>query len=150
MRAGVGVSMWAKDMRAFEHTITSRREATSYDTEMYALIHGLSVAIQYAKRHNLTHIAILSDCSAALQAILDFTPKLAQYLAMFFSKKVLAFLKNPDHYISLYWTPSYCGINGNERADELAKKATQPNCTAVFDIPTITLHKAHSKKLMAE
>jgi ribonuclease HI len=117
---------------------------------MYVLIHGLSAAIQYAKRHNLTHIAILSDCSAALQAILDFTPKPAQYLAMFFSKKALAFLENPDHRISLYWTPSHCGVDGNERADELAKKATQPNRTAVFDTPTIAFHKAHSKKLMAE
>jgi hypothetical protein len=69
---------------------------------------------------------------------------------MFFSKKALAFLKNPDHHISLYWTPSHCGIDSNERVDELAKKATQPNRTAVFDTPTIAFHKAHSKKLMAK
>jgi ribonuclease HI len=148
--AGVGVSAWVNNARAFEHSVTSRCEATSYNAKMYVLIHGLSAAIQYASWHNLTHIVILSDCSAALQAILDYTPKPAQYLSIFFSKKVLSFLENPAYRISLYWTPSHCGIDGNKRADELAKKATQPNCTTVFDAPTIAFHKANSKKLMLE
>jgi hypothetical protein len=69
---------------------------------------------------------------------------------IFFSKKALTFLENPAHRISLYLKTSHCGINGNERADEQAKKATQPNCMAVFDVPTIAFHKAHSKKLMVE
>jgi hypothetical protein len=45
MHTGVGVSMWAKDTRAFEHAVTSRREATSYNAEMYMLVHGLSATI---------------------------------------------------------------------------------------------------------
>jgi hypothetical protein len=45
MHAGVGVSAWVNNARAFEHSVTSRREATSYDAKMYVLIHGLSAAI---------------------------------------------------------------------------------------------------------
>jgi ribonuclease HI len=69
---------------------------------------------------------------------------------IFFFKRALTFLKNPAHHISLYWTTSHCGINGNKRADELVKKAIQPNCTAGFNAPIIAFHKAHSKKLTVE
>jgi ribonuclease HI len=150
MRAGSGVSAWVRNRKAFERAVTSRTQATSYDAEMYALTLGLGAAIEYAKRHDLHHIAIFSDCASALQAITDYTPKPAQYLSILFTQKALAFLNNPANRISLHWTPSHCGIEGNERADELAKIATRPNRPIVFPAPSIAFHKAYSKHYMAE
>jgi hypothetical protein len=95
MRAGSGVSAWVRNRKAFEHAVTSRTQATSYDAEMYTLTLSLGAAIEYAKRHDLCHIAIFSDCASALQAITDYTPKLAQYLSILFTQKALAFLNNP-------------------------------------------------------
>jgi ribonuclease HI len=132
MRASSGVSTWVYNKRAFKWAIMSRTQATSYNIEMYVLILGLGFAIKYAKRYNLYYIAIFSDYSSALQAITDYTPKPAQYLSILFTQKALTFLNNPTNQISLHWMPNHCSIEGNEKADELAKIATRPNRLIVF------------------
>jgi ribonuclease HI len=149
-RAGVGVSAWNKGSKAFETAVTARREATSFDPEMYALVHGLSMAMSHAAKFHLTHIAIFSDSSSALASITDYSPRPGQHLSYIFSKKAFAFLDDLSHRISLYWTPSHCGVEGNERADKLAKEATRPDRPIVFNEPTISFHKAHSKRIMTK
>ena len=61
-------------------------------------------------------LAILSDSKSALQALLNKQINPQSIL------ECRSLLKALEHKISVQWTPIHCGIVGNEKADDLAKK----------------------------
>lgn len=74
----------------------------------------------YTSRH------FFVDNSAAAGANFDPKPQPGQLYAAKFHRKMARFLDNdPTRTIEIAWCPSHCKIDGNDRADELAKEATQ-------------------------
>jgi len=64
--------------------------------------------------------------NSAAGAIFDPKPQPSQIYVAKFHRKMSKFLdNNPTHTIEVAWCPSHCNIKGNDRADELAKEATQ-------------------------
>lgn len=94
---------------------------------MAALSLGASLAAEFIDTHpNISHLAFFADNSAAILAINDPKPQAAQTYAAKFQSTLTPLLKtHPNLSISISWCPSHCGIQGNDRADDLAKKATQ-------------------------
>ena len=68
-----------------------------------------------------TKITIFSDSKSSLQAIQNYTFKRHSNLI----HKIIELNSESKNNITLVWIPSHVGLPGNEKADELAKLATQ-------------------------
>ena len=101
--------------------------AEVFDAEMAALAIGAQKADEFIQHTpNITHIAFFTDNAAATTAISDPKPKTAQFFALKFHNIIRPLLTTHENLkISISWCPSHCGIPGNERADKLAKEATE-------------------------
>ena len=74
----------------------------------------------------ITSVHFFVDNSAAAGAIFDPKPQPGQLYAAKFHRKMAKFLDtDPTHTAEIEWCPSHCNIKGNDRADEIAKEATQ-------------------------
>lgn len=85
------------------------------------------MATKYIANHpGITKIHYFVDNSAAAGAIFDPKPQPGQLYAAKFHRRMTKFLDGGHtHTIEIAWCPSHCNIKGNDRADELAKEATQ-------------------------
>ena len=72
---------------------------------------------------NKKHV-ILTDSLSAMEAIRSSSPRNNRYdLIVAFRNLYTDLIRNNQHSISLCWVPSHVGIQGNEKADKLAKQA---------------------------
>lgn len=101
--------------------------AECYDAELAALAMAANRASTYAREHpEINAIHIFSDCSSALTSILNRKPSAGQLFSATFSQTITNLIStNPTINITLSWCPSHSNIQGNDRADSLAKKATE-------------------------
>ena len=101
--------------------------AEVFDAEMAALSIGATKADEYLLHSpNISHIAFFTDNAATITAITDPKPKTSQFFALKFHQTIRPLLTNHENLkVSISWCPSHCGISGNERADKLAKEATE-------------------------
>lgn len=101
--------------------------AEVYDAEMAGLKMGASKAAKFITNHpEVKNIHFFVDNAAAAEAIFDPKPQPGQLYAARFHQRMAQFLDDdPTHTITIAWCPSHCKIAGNDRADELAKEATQ-------------------------
>ena len=101
--------------------------AEVFDAEMAALSIGATKAAEFLQHSpNITHVAFFTDNAAATTAITDPKPKSSQFFALKFHHTIRPLLTSHNNLkISISWCPSHCGITGNERADKLAKEATE-------------------------
>jgi ribonuclease HI len=100
--------------------------AEVYDAELAALMMGISTATTLAKVHGAHHIHIYADNTSAISSIFNPKPTGGQHYAITFYNKAVEFLdENEAHTINISWCPGHSGIRGNERADRLAKQATE-------------------------
>lgn len=118
-----------------------------FDAEMAALSIAATKADDILRDFpNITHIAIFTDNAAATTAIVDPKPDSAQYFAIKFHQTLRPLLEaNQNLSVSVSWCPSHCDIPGNERADDLAKKATSLECQIPFSV-TRSNAKRRAKK----
>ena len=104
--------------------------AEVYDTEMLALLRGLETAIEFQQELpnvNRRHMRIIlfADNTASVTAIMKEDPGLSQQILQKFVETAIAFLDaNRRATIEISWVPGHMGIEGNDRADALAKEAT--------------------------
>lgn len=105
------------------------RDTTSFDGELEAILIALRQIM--VLRQNFSNVVILSDSRSALQAISN--NKVCDSKRLF---KCRSLLKSLADFVVLQWVPSHCGVEGNERADYLAKKGTtvlqRPNQPLTF------------------
>ncbi|CAK5274979.1 unnamed protein product, partial [Mycena citricolor] len=67
-----------------------------------------------------------ADNTSALATIFDPKPRAGQLYAHQFHKAICGFLEgDPQRTVEIAWSPGHCNIEGNERADELAKSGTE-------------------------
>ena len=110
--------------------------AEVFDAEMAALSLGATKADEIIQNTpNITHLAFFTDNSAATTAIVDPKPKTSQLFAIKFHQTIRPLLETHENLkVSISWCPSHCGIPGNERADKLAKKATELERQTTFSV----------------
>jgi ribonuclease HI len=115
-RAGIWIwtSVWE-----VSRTIRRAEETNVHLTELEAIwvaIKGLSHEI-----NELVKIRVFSDSQSALRSIQSVKINDSIGLVMKIREKIAKAT------FSLHWVPGHEGINGNERANELAQKATEAN-----------------------
>jgi ribonuclease HI len=96
-----------------------------FDAEMYALGLALQEAQRYTTGWGYTEVEIRCDAQAALQRIKHNRPGPGQWLA----QRVIdleAELLEAGMKVTFRWVKGHKGLEGNERADEAAKQATDP------------------------
>ena len=102
------------------------KRAEVYDAEMLAIA---AAALQIrditsAAADRVKHVLIFTDNVSALQAIHSHTPGPAQTHALAFRECAREFLAGGrERSLTLEWIPSHHKVKGNERADQLAKRA---------------------------
>ena len=119
--------------------------AEVYNAEMLALLRGLETAIAFQQEIPETNrrrlkIVLFADNTAAVTAITKETPGSSQQTSQKFVETATSFLdENRGAIIEISWVPGHMGIEGNDRADELAKRVTELEPTT----ETTTLAKLH-------
>ena len=105
--------------------------AEVYDAEMLALLRGLETAIKvhqempHAKGRQ-TKIVLFADNTASVTAITKEAPGPSQRTSQKFVEVAINFLnENNQATIEVSWVPGHMDIRGNDRADEIAKEATE-------------------------
>ena len=123
------------------------RLAEVYNTEMLALLRGLELAIELQQEmlqmnRKWTKIILFADNTALITAITKEAPGLSQQTSQKFIKTTITFLdKNRQATIEVSWVPGHMEIEGNNRADKIAKEATNLKPTT----ETITLVKLYQQ-----
>uniref|UniRef100_A0A8D9AVJ4 RNase H type-1 domain-containing protein n=1 Tax=Cacopsylla melanoneura TaxID=428564 RepID=A0A8D9AVJ4_9HEMI len=91
---------------------------TNFDGEVEAI--KLATQQLLYRTHCFNQAVILSDSKAAIQAIISTSENTSDKI-----REVRAILKQPRQLgkaIAIQWVPAHCGLEGNEKADALAKK----------------------------
>ena len=96
-------------------SIPMGRWPTVFQSEIYAIYECTRVCLVRKYRH--ANICIFSDSQAALNALKAFTCSSKLVWECILSLRQLA----ERNQVNLYWVPGHCGVEGNERADTLAR-----------------------------
>lgn len=101
--------------------------AEVYDAEIEGLRWGAVDAVAYARRHpEVKHIHIFADNTSALGNAFDPGTCPGQEHALAFRERIIHFLNADEtHTVELGWSPGHTEIDGNERADTIAKEAAE-------------------------
>ena len=131
------------------------RFAEIYDAEMLALLRGLEAAIDFQHEtpeldRRRSTIVLFAENTSSVEAITEEKPGPSQHISQGFVKAVMSFLdKNRRASIEVLWVPGHIRIEGNDRADELAKEATE--LEPATETTTIAkLHRQLRAKLKTE
>ncbi len=125
-RVGAGVVGYQNGVEVFAQKMGLGSHAEVYDGELAALAMGAATAVKYCSTHpEITHIHFFADNTSAVGAAFDMSSKPGQSFCIIFNKKIHELLEDEDHNVELAWAPGHTGIQGNERADELAKEAVE-------------------------
>ena len=129
-RTGVGWGVYWKGLERRSGREGMRKLAEVYDTEMLALLRGLETAIEFQQEtpnanRRRTRIILFADNTASVMAITKEDPGSSQQISQKFVETTITFLDtNRRVTIEISWVPGHMGIEGNNRADALAKEAT--------------------------
>ncbi|CAK1584821.1 unnamed protein product [Parnassius mnemosyne] len=119
-KVGAAVTVWHNGLEI--KTITFRLESycSIYQAEMMAI----QRALKYIISKKYPGANIISDSRSAITTICDpvsLNPIASEIRTM------IKTLEDNRKQVELYWIKAHCGIQGNERADELAKQAAIKN-----------------------
>ncbi|XP_026315787.1 uncharacterized protein LOC113227125 [Hyposmocoma kahamanoa] len=115
-KVGAALSIWDDAAEISTKKLKLDRSCTVYQAELLALTEATS----YALKHKAPHCNIYSDSRSALETIADGTS--LHPLAVKIRANVTEIRKNKN-VVNLFWIKAHAGLEGNERADKLAKDA---------------------------
>jgi ribonuclease HI len=129
--------------------------AEVYDAEMLALLRGLEAAINFQQSTPETNrerptIILFADNTSSVETITKANPGPSQQISQKFTETAMEFIdRNRGATIEVSWVPGHMGIEGNDRADSLAKEAT--DLEPITETTTIaSLHRQIRNKLKTE
>ncbi|CAK1580988.1 unnamed protein product [Parnassius mnemosyne] len=118
-KVGGAVSVWREGKEILKSTFRLESYCSVYQAELTAILKALDMMCKISK---LKKAIILSDSRSECLTDSSSLHSLAVEI-----RERLKELKNKDGDIEFYWVKAHIGISGNERADELAKKAALTN-----------------------
>ncbi|CAK5283362.1 unnamed protein product [Mycena citricolor] len=126
-RVGTGVVVYQENTEIFAESQGLGGRAEVYDGEMAGLWLAAGITTAMATTHtNIKHLHFYANNTSALATIFDPKPQARQLYAHQFHKAICGFLKgDPQRTVEIAWSPGHCNIEGNERADKLAKSGTK-------------------------
>jgi ribonuclease HI len=107
------------------------RSTEVYGAEMLAFLRRLEAAIDFQQHIPETNrrrstMILIADNTSATGAIAGQNPGPSQQISQRFTETAMIFLdENRGATIEISWVSGHMGIEGNDRADELAKEATE-------------------------
>lgn len=128
-------------------SIRTSNNISVYTTEMLAIKHSLKWILTNPQKTNTTPITILTDSKSSIEALeAPITKKTTNLI-----NQIKDLITQIENRIEIVWIPAHVGIKGNEKADLLAKQATdkqnidiKTEITAEESIPLI--HKYINQK----
>ena len=121
--------------KLFQSYATLGRNRNAFDGEIQAIFNALQQLLW--RSSSFSSSVILSDSKSAIQAIVNYK-KAPPSNTILECRDMIRQLSQLQKKIVLQWIPSHCGITGNERADELAKRGTEIMQTAMRKTPYYT------------
>lgn len=115
-KVGAALSLWSDSAEIKALKLKLPSYCTVYQAELLAICRATEIILQRGE----ASFAILSDSRAALETVvnpLSLHPLAAEARGNMQSGKL------QDKEISLFWIKAHAGLEGNERADQLAKEA---------------------------
>lgn len=134
-QVGAALTCWEDGVEIMSLKFHLASYCTVFQAELYALYHATEVAIKSTERQ----INILSDSRSGLELIRN--PRTYHPLA-FGVRERLREAEIIGKNIRLFWVRAHVGVEGNERADHLAKEAAQTaNLHPDYDVCPISYIK---------
>ena len=124
------------------------RFAEVYDAEMLALLRGLEASIDFQQETpeldgRRSTIVLFADNTSSVKAITEEKPGPSQQISQEFVEAAMSFLdENRRASVEVSWVPGHMWIEGNDRADELAKEATELEpATETTTVANVTIRR---------
>ena len=122
----------------YSKCIRLNNEISIFTAELFAIL----IAVEWIEEVQPIHTCICSDCLSAIQAISQPFPNNKIICDI---RHTRISIKNQNNNVIFEWIPGHCGIKGNEKADQIAKKATQ-KCNIDIKLPLTTTEIKHKLK----
>lgn len=140
-----GAAMYVNDNISLKRRL--REPASVFDAELLAIM----LAVEYINNCSPNSFIIASDSMSVLLALENNIISTKASLLMYRCRTLLARLNNLHYKITLLWVPAHYGIDGNEKADELAKLASSEDMAIVSsDALNWSSHLSQIKNAYAE
>ncbi|XP_049868531.1 uncharacterized protein LOC126368553, partial [Pectinophora gossypiella] len=117
-KVGAALSVWDGDAETKTVKLKLSPYCTVYQAELLAICEATRVILACHQ----TSFGIYSDSRSALETVVNYDTK--HHLAVTIRANVAAG-KRQKKEISFFWIKAHAGLEGNERADQLAKDAAQ-------------------------
>ena len=128
-RVGIGCHIHSDEHDIdYEHCARITDGVMVYSGEMTALRLALERAHQLSMSKGLGRFAIFTDSSSSVKTLKSSESKSRPNL----HTELIELIHTLSSDVTIIWVPSHIGISGNERADQLAGKATM--------LPNIEMH----------
>lgn len=114
---GTGAAVYVSNNTSI--TCKLRPPATVFDAELTAIL----LACKTIRTMLPGRYVIASDSMSVLAALQNNEPSTKSRMALVKCRSILCLLTQSSYWITLLWIPSHVGIEGNEKADVLAKEA---------------------------
>lgn len=122
-KVGAALTWWDEGRETRYSTFRLEPHNTVFQSELYALFR----AVKMARESKANSVSILSDSRSSLDLLS--CPAVSHPLALQI-KRLIKDTREEGREIRLFWLRAHVGTPGNERADELAKKAALTKKTA--------------------
>ncbi|XP_037869239.1 uncharacterized protein LOC119629006 [Bombyx mori] len=115
-RVGAALSIWDGEAEIWSHKLALAPYCTVYQAELLAL----NYAVKEAQLRNGSTFGVFSDSKAAFLTV---TNHGSLHPLAVDTRNMLKQCTLQNKTVALYWIKSHAGLEGNERADQLAKEA---------------------------
>lgn len=115
-KVGAALSWWRDGTEVKSKKLSLESFCTVFQAEMYALY----IATEQAKSMSDSKVTVFSDSRSSLELIQNYE---TFHPLAFAIRRNISNLQKAGKQIELYWVKAHVGVDGNERADELAKAA---------------------------
>ena len=116
---GSGVYIEMPDQKTIESSIPTGTHCSNHKAELEAIKEALIILERITPSIPKARAVLLSDSRSVLEKLEDSKGEERQYLA-----KCLGNVVRNTESLVLQWIPAHCRIEGNERADRLAKEGS--------------------------